>query len=115
MITMTTTPKPPTAERKQQPDKTEELIEKHLANCQAGRYKIIYDVPSENMQPLFDILSSSGWRLHSVVPAIVSATGSLYPTQFIFERRPSIFSANWAMMFFGIFCLLALLWLFAIR
>lgn len=115
MITMSTAPKlqAQKAEQERSSDAIEEAIRTHLMSTQIGRYKIVYDVPSENMQPLFDVLSSSGWKLNSVVPGVVSHIGSFYPAQFIFERKGwrviEWSSPSWLPLLLGLLCLIALL------
>ncbi len=113
MITMSTAPKlqAPKAEQERSSDAIEEAIKTHLMSTQIGRYKIVYDVPSENMQPLFDVLSSSGWKLNSVVPGVVSHIGSFYPAQFIFERGRVIGWSSpsfWLPLLFGLLFMIAL-------
>lgn len=66
MSKIESTPATPITEEMRKPDEIEEALKKYLVSTKPGRYKIVYDVPSENMQPLFDILAASGWKLCSV-------------------------------------------------
>ncbi len=113
MITMTTTPKPLTdhaEQQRKQPEDIQQALKKYLSEAEPAKYKIIYDVPDENMQPLFNILAASGYKLHSVAPAIVSPIGSFYPTQFIFElARVIAWWPFWVPILIGLLCLITLL------